>query len=92
MPKFEPTFSLGQLILALSFVAGGASATLGFIYGTRGDIELLKYQFQANEKGDAARAVSADAFRTEVVNKLEEIRKEISGLRIEMQDKEPRKR
>lgn len=92
MPKFEPTFSLGQLILALSFVGSGAIATLGFVYGTRGDIALLKYQFEVNDRNDNTRAIEADQFRASVLVELRGIRDEVARLRVEMQDKETRKR
>ena len=92
MPKFDPTFSLGQVCLAASFLVGGAASGLGFVYGTRGDITLLKYQLEVNEKGDAARSKEADQFRDSVLVELRGIRDEIMRLRIEMQDKEPRRK
>lgn len=92
MPRFEPTFSLGQVLLALSFVVSGAAATLGFVYGTRGDVAILRYQLEFNEKNDEARAQAAVGFRNEVIDELRGIKDEIIRLRIEMQEKEPRKR
>jgi hypothetical protein len=92
MPRFDPTFNLGQMALAISFVVTGAITTLGFVYGTRGDIMLMQYQIAENQKDDETRARAADVFRAEVLGELRGIKDEITKLRVEMQEKEPRKR
>lgn len=90
--KLDPSINLGQAIVALSVALSGFSATAGFVFGTRQDVALLDYRLSANEKADAQRAVAAEEFRREVLEELRGIRSEITNLRIEIQDKEPRKR
>lgn len=92
MIRVDWNLNLGQLVLALSFLAGGVSAAAAFIYGMRADLALLSYRMELNEQADKNRVASADVFRKEIIDKLEAIRTELAHLRAEMQEKEPRKR
>ena len=64
--RFDHTLNLGQVLIALSFIASAAVA----FFSVRTDVEVLKVHIATLQAKDALAEKRADQFRDEVISEL----------------------